>query len=351
MDGFPAGSTTISRPAIRANVVPEEQYLLSLRPSEDDVCDSTPAPQGLYDPALEHDACGVAFVVDLEGRRSHEMVDKGIAALCHLEHRGASGRRAEHRRRRRHPDPGARRFLREVVDFALPPAGSYATGIAFLPSTPSRPTRRRRRSARSWPARGWSCSAGATCPSTPSSLGEQARDAMPTFRQVFLAGPERQLRRARSRTAGLHRPQADRARGGQRRGGRTVYFPSLSARTLDLQGHAHHPAAAGVLSRPRGRAGRERHRPRALPLLDQHVPLVAAGPSVPLPRPQRRDQHAEGQPQLDAGPRGAAARATCSPATCRGSSPSARPTPATRPASTRRSSCCTSAAVRCTTPC
>ena len=50
-----------------------------------------PVRQGLYDPAFEHDACGVAFVVDLKGRRSHEMVQLGVSALCNLEHRGASG--------------------------------------------------------------------------------------------------------------------------------------------------------------------------------------------------------------------------------------------------------------------
>src|SRR5881227_3458680 len=50
-----------------------------------------PVRQGLYDPAFEHDACGVSFVVDMKGRRSHAIVDKGITALCHLEHRGAQG--------------------------------------------------------------------------------------------------------------------------------------------------------------------------------------------------------------------------------------------------------------------
>ena len=92
-----------------------------------------PGPIGLYDPANEHDACGVAFVVDMHGRRSRDIVDKAITALINLEHRGAAG--AE-------PNTGdgagimiqvPDRFLREVVDFELPAEGSYATGIAFLP--------------------------------------------------------------------------------------------------------------------------------------------------------------------------------------------------------------------------
>ena len=93
-----------------------------------------PVRQGPYDPAFEHDACGVAFVVDLKGRRSHEMVQLGVSALCNLEHRGASG--AE-------PDTGdgagiliqvPDEFFRAVAGFELPEAGAYATGIAFLPA-------------------------------------------------------------------------------------------------------------------------------------------------------------------------------------------------------------------------
>ena len=50
-----------------------------------------PDAQGLYDPAQEHDACGVAFVVDVAGRASHDIADQGLTALRNLEHRGASG--------------------------------------------------------------------------------------------------------------------------------------------------------------------------------------------------------------------------------------------------------------------
>lgn len=47
--------------------------------------------QGLYDPAHDHDACGVAFVADMHGRRSHALVDNALTALRNLEHRGAKG--------------------------------------------------------------------------------------------------------------------------------------------------------------------------------------------------------------------------------------------------------------------
>ena len=46
---------------------------------------------GLYDPAFEHDACGVAFVATMTGQPSHEIVQQALTALVNLEHRGASG--------------------------------------------------------------------------------------------------------------------------------------------------------------------------------------------------------------------------------------------------------------------
>src|SRR5690606_6169504 len=91
------------------------------------------AAEGLYDPRFEHDACGVSFVVHTKGLRSHDIVRKGIDALCNLEHRGASGAETN-------TGDGAGlliqvpdRFLRDVVDFALPGEGQYVTGMAFLP--------------------------------------------------------------------------------------------------------------------------------------------------------------------------------------------------------------------------
>ena len=50
-----------------------------------------PSARGLYDPRFEHDACGVSFVADLQGRRSHDIVRMGLRALCNLDHRGALG--------------------------------------------------------------------------------------------------------------------------------------------------------------------------------------------------------------------------------------------------------------------
>ncbi|NKE61267.1 hypothetical protein FXN61_32665, partial [Lentzea sp. PSKA42] len=88
-----------------------------------------PGPQGLYDPADERDACGVAMVADIQGRRSHGIVSDALTALANLEHRGAAG--AE-------PTSGdgagillqlPDEFLRAVVEFDLPERGQYAAGI------------------------------------------------------------------------------------------------------------------------------------------------------------------------------------------------------------------------------
>ena len=108
------------------------------RPTDPHSTDPAPnvkaaAEHGLYAPAYEHDACGVSFVVDLHGRRSHRLVQQALTSLCNLEHRGATG--AEE-----NSGDGAGilvgvpdRFLRSVIGAELPPAGHYAAGIGFLP--------------------------------------------------------------------------------------------------------------------------------------------------------------------------------------------------------------------------
>ena len=83
-------------------------------------------------------------------------------------------------------------------------------------------------------------------------------------------------------------------------------IPSFSSRTMVLKGMLTAPAAPALLPRPPRRARGEPPRPRALALLHEHLPELGAGPPVPDARPQRRDQHAARQPQLDASSRAAA---------------------------------------------
>ena len=98
-----------------------------------------PPVQGLYDPALDKDACGVGFIADIKGRKSHRIVEDALAILCNLEHRGAVG-----------ADPRAgdgagilvqipHKFFATktaALGFALPEPGEYAVGVLFMPRDP-----------------------------------------------------------------------------------------------------------------------------------------------------------------------------------------------------------------------
>ncbi|MGO1510357.1 MAG: glutamate synthase large subunit [Actinomycetaceae bacterium] len=184
-----------------------------------------PARQGLYDPAHEHDACGVAMVATTRGRPGRDIVDAALTALTNLEHRGAVG--AEEATGDgagillQVPDA----FLRAVVPFELPSAGSYAVGIAFLPAVGERADAvalvERLAAEEGVDVLGWRA-----VPVDPSDVGPTARATMPTMRQLFVSADgldglelERRVFRLRKR--------ADNA---------GVYFASLSPRTITYKG-------------------------------------------------------------------------------------------------------------------
>lgn len=202
-----------------------------------------PAAQGLYDPAYEKDACGVAAVADIKGRRSHRIVADGIAALINLDHRGAAG-----------ADPcvgdGAGillqipdRFLRAVVDFELPApvAGpeaegcGYAVGMAFLPVDVA--LRRRAKSivANILADEGLELAGWRAVPVDPAGagVGQAALDVMPVFEQlvVFSANGEQGLALDR-----LVYPARRRIENESAAAGCEVYFASMSSRTLTYKG-------------------------------------------------------------------------------------------------------------------
>ncbi|OZC88750.1 glutamate synthase large subunit [Rhodococcus sp. 06-412-2C] len=211
----------------------------------------TPGPQGLYDPVNEHDSCGVAFVVDMHGRRSRDIVEKAITALVNLEHRGAAGSE---------PNTGdgagiliqvPDAFFRAVVDFELPAPGAYATGVAFLPQGRSDAARACEGVERIVESEGLTVLGWREVPTDDSSLGALARDAMPTFRQLFLAAPDASVtdldleRRAFVIRKRVEHELGEEGAGKDGPGRETVYFPSLSSQTFVYKGMLTTPQLKG----------------------------------------------------------------------------------------------------------
>ncbi|NJN96930.1 MAG: glutamate synthase large subunit [Anaerolineales bacterium] len=200
-----------------------------------------PPKQGLYDPQFEHDACGVGFVVNIKGHKSHQLVQQGLTILRNLAHRGASG--AE-------PNTGdgagillqmPDAFLRQVcagLDLTLPAPGQYGVGMVF---TPVDEAARRACEARfdeivaeeGQQVLGWR-----TVPTDNRSLGETALLGEPAMRQVF-------IRRSDSITDDMAferklyviRKRAEKEiRYGGFPGGGSFYISSLSYKTLIYKG-------------------------------------------------------------------------------------------------------------------
>ena len=195
---------------------------------------TTPPAQGLYDPAFEHDACGVAFVVDMHGRASHTLVEQGISALVHLDHRGASG--AE-----KNTGDGAGiliqvpdAFYRAEVGFDLPEAGRYATGIAFLSGDDDEVAAAVESIGKIVASEGLEVLGWRDVPVVPDDLGQGALGAMPTFRQVFIAAPGGEIGDLElDRRVYVARKRIEHEIG---EGEERVYFPSLSCRTIVYKG-------------------------------------------------------------------------------------------------------------------
>ena len=217
-----------------------------------------PAPQGLYDPRFEHDACGVNFVCNLRGEASHEIVAYGIEALCNLQHRGALG--AE-----KNSGDGAGillqvpdGFYRGVVDFDLPEAGRYATGMTFLPGDPTQAEEavallESLAADEDLQVLGWR-----DVPTDDSMLGLASRAAQPVIRQLFLTsstdpdasgiGLDRLIypfRKRAEREIGERSEARDTGIGSGTEHHEGVYFPSLSARTIVYKGMFTTPQLAG----------------------------------------------------------------------------------------------------------
>ena len=189
-------------------------------------------PEGLYDPQYEHDACGVAFVVDMHGRKSHKLLRQGLQALCNLDHRGATG--AEE-----NVGDGAGiliqipdQFFREVCTFTLPDAGQYATGIAFLPIGDDARQHAIGTIEQIVDEEGLQLLGWRDVATDNSAIGSMARDVEPCFKQLFIAGqtPHELTGLALERKDFVLRKRIELERGTAEIP--ACYFASLSSRTL-----------------------------------------------------------------------------------------------------------------------
>ena len=204
--------------------------------------DQEPHQQGLYDPRFEHDACGVGFVADIKGRRSHAIITDGLTILENMSHRGARG--AE-------PNTGdgagillqiPHAFFTEEtrqLNIQLPPPGAYGVGMLFLPRDAERRAACEASFAAIVAAEGQTLLGWRDVPVDNADLGVTAARSEPFMRQVFIGrGPgldsdplafERKLFVIRR----LAEKQLD---CGEIEGDAAFYIASLSGRTIVYKG-------------------------------------------------------------------------------------------------------------------
>ena len=203
------------------------------RMSQFSVNSGLPAAQGLYDPRFEHDACGIGFVANIKGQKSHDIIVKGIQVLINLTHRGACGCDPE-------TGDGAgvliqiphRYFARKCagLGFTLPPAGEYGVGMTFLPVE-----RRARLQAEGIIERivreeGLTVLGWRDTPVDATAVGRIARGSQPYIQQIFVARAKGMTEDDLERRLYIIRKQIEK----QVESG--IYIPSLSARTIVYKG-------------------------------------------------------------------------------------------------------------------
>jgi glutamate synthase domain-containing protein 2/glutamate synthase domain-containing protein 1/glutamate synthase domain-containing protein 3 len=200
-----------------------------------------PKKQGLYDPRYESDACGVGFVADIQGRKSHQIVQQALTALDNLRHRGACGCEEN-------TGDGAgillqipHAFLQKAAQeagFTIPSSGEYGVGMAFLPKSPADRKECEKRleavvAEEKQKVLGWR-----TVPTQGGGLGATARAAEPLVRQFFI-GRDSKLQDDLSFERKLYviRKRAEAAiRYSGWMGGYSFYIASLSHRTIVYKG-------------------------------------------------------------------------------------------------------------------
>ncbi len=196
--------------------------------------------RGMYEPFYEHDACGVGFVANIDGKQSHKIVRQGLQVLENLEHRGACGCDPE-------TGDGAgmivqtpdRFFRREAerLGFDLPEAGHYAAGMLFLPHSDSDRKTCEAIIERSTTDEGQSILGWRDVPHDANAIGWLAREGMPVIRQVFIKAASGLEVEAFERKLFLIRKVIEHAVGHEQlQDAASFYISSFSARTVCYKG-------------------------------------------------------------------------------------------------------------------
>ena len=208
-----------------------------------------PERQGLYDPQFEHESCGVGFVVDIKGRKSHAIVQQGLQILVNLEHRGACGFEEN-------TGDGAgillqmpHKFLAAVAreqGIKLPAPGDYGVAMIFLPPNKIPRETMQRRFEQVVRAEGQKFLGWRAVPTDNATLGETARSEEPDVFMAFVGRSpaiKDELEFERKLYVIRHRLFNEIRYGGMR-GGSFFYVPSFSARTLVYKGMLTPPQVA-----------------------------------------------------------------------------------------------------------
>ena len=200
-----------------------------------------PGKQGLYDPWFEHDACGVGFVVDMKGRKTHQTLRNALQVLINLDHRGASGSEIN-------TGDGAgvllqmpHKFFTEACKttrITLPAAGEYGCGLVYLPRNPTVRRKVEEKFEQVVQSEGQVFLGWRTVPTSSAALGDTALSCEPFMRQVFIgrgAGVTDDLAFERKLYVIRKRAYTD-IRTSTISGSETWYVASLSMKTLVYKG-------------------------------------------------------------------------------------------------------------------
>jgi len=155
-----------------------------------------PPKQGLYDPQFEHDSCGVGFVVNMKGAKSHEIVTQALTILMNLDHRGACGFEVNSGDGAgiliQMPDKFLRKMCRKNK-ITLPKAGQYGVGMIFTSQDAAKREKARQIFERIVAEEGQVLLGWRDVPTCNATLGNTAKTSEPISRQAFIQRADKRL--------------------------------------------------------------------------------------------------------------------------------------------------------------